>query len=101
MNAGRSSKCLGTARGQHLVLGQCLCGRNIDHRVANGSSNTAEGVEISDILKYIAFTMARHVLEVNGTSVALTGSFNPTIFQPQWFARQNLLPAEESAKSED
>ncbi len=51
-------------------------------------------------MKYIAFTMARHVLEVNGTSVVLTGSFNPTIFQPQWFARQNLLPAEECEKAE-
>lgn len=51
-------------------------------------------------MKYIAFTMARHVLEVNAASVVLTGSFNPTIFQPQWFARQNLLPAEECEKAD-
>jgi hypothetical protein len=43
--------------------------------------------------------MARHVLEVNGASVVLTGSLNPTIFQPQWFVRQNLLPAEECEKA--
>jgi hypothetical protein len=44
--------------------------------------------------------MARPVLEVNGASVVLTGSFNPAIFQPQWFVRQNLLPAEEGEKAE-
>ena len=44
--------------------------------------------------------MARHVLEVNSASVVLAGSFNPTIFQPQWFVRQNLLPAEECEKAE-
>lgn len=57
-------------------------------------------VEAFGGLKYSAFTMARHVLEVNGASVVLTGSFNPAIFQPQWFARQNLLPAEECEKAE-
>ena len=44
--------------------------------------------------------MARLILEVNGASVVLTGSFNPTIFQPEWFLRQNLLPAEECGKAE-
>jgi hypothetical protein len=58
------------------------------------------GVDTSDVLKYIALTMARHVLEVNAASVVLTGSFNPTIFQPQWFVRQNLLPAEECENAE-
>jgi hypothetical protein len=58
------------------------------------------GVETCDILKYIAFTMARHVLQVNSASVVLTGSFNPAIFQPEWFVRQNLLPAEECEKAE-
>jgi hypothetical protein len=57
-------------------------------------------LDTCDILKYIAFTMAQHVLEVNGASIVLTGSFNPTIFQPQWFARQNLLPPEECEKAE-
>ncbi len=58
------------------------------------------GVDTSDGLKYIACTMARHVLEVNAASVVLVGSFNPTIFQPQWFVRQNLLPPEEGEKAE-
>jgi hypothetical protein len=44
--------------------------------------------------------MAPHVMEVSGASVVLTGSFNPTIFQPEWFARQNLLPTEECEKAE-
>ncbi len=30
-----------------------------------------------------------------GTQVVLLGSFNPAIFQPEWFVRQNLLTAEE------
>jgi hypothetical protein len=46
------------------------------------------------------FHMTRRILEVNGASVVLTGSFNPAIFQPQWFVRQNLLPAEECEKPE-
>lgn len=58
------------------------------------------GVATSDRLKYIACTMAPHVLEVNSASVVLTGSFNPAIFQPQWFVRQNLLPPEEGEKAE-
>jgi hypothetical protein len=58
------------------------------------------GVDTSDGLKYIACTMARHVLEVNMASVVLVGSFNPTIFQPQWFVKQNLLPLEEGDKAE-
>jgi hypothetical protein len=31
-------------------------------------------------------------LEISGASVVLVGSFNPAIFQPEWFARNNLLP---------
>jgi len=34
--------------------------------------------------------------EITGASVVLIGSFNPTIFQPQWFASQNLLPKSEA-----
>lgn len=41
--------------------------------------------------------MALRIPEVNGASVVLVGSFNPKIFQPEWFARQMLLPAEEVA----
>ena len=44
--------------------------------------------------------MARHVLEVNSASIVLTGSFNPAIFQPEWFVRQNLMPAQEGEKAE-
>jgi hypothetical protein len=44
--------------------------------------------------------MAGHVLQINGASIVLKGSFNPTIFQPQWFVRQNLLPTEEGEKAE-
>ena|ERR1700730_3679684 len=39
--------------------------------------------------------MTQRVPEINGVSVVLIGSFNPTIFQPEWFARQNLLPQTE------
>jgi hypothetical protein len=59
------------------------------------------GVDAIGSLKYSGLpTMARHVLEVNSASVVLAGSFNPAIFQPQWFVRQNLLPAEEGEKAE-
>jgi len=44
--------------------------------------------------------MARPVLEDNSASIVLTGTFNPPIFQPEWFARQNLLPLEEVEKAE-
>ncbi len=40
--------------------------------------------------------MSERIPEINGASIALTGSFNPKIFQPEWFARQGLLPAEEA-----
>jgi hypothetical protein len=44
--------------------------------------------------------MSEPVLKINIASIVLTGSFNPAIFQPQWFVRQNLLPAEEAEKAE-
>lgn len=34
--------------------------------------------------------------EITGASVVLVGSFNPAIFQPQWFASQNLLSKSEA-----
>jgi hypothetical protein len=40
--------------------------------------------------------MARRLPEINGAGIVLTGSFNPAIFQPAWFARQNLLPQTEA-----
>jgi len=38
--------------------------------------------------------------ELDGAAVTLNGSFNPKIFQPQWFARQNLLPQAEADAAE-
>jgi len=35
-------------------------------------------------------------LEIAGSSIVLVGSFNPAIFQPQWFAKQELLPQAEA-----
>lgn len=32
------------------------------------------------------------IAEVSGGSIVLVGSFNPKIFQPEWFGRQKLLP---------
>ena len=49
---------------------------------------------------YFRLVMTRPALEVNSASIVLTGSFNPAIFQPQWFVRQNLLPKEEGDKAE-
>ena len=34
--------------------------------------------------------------EMSGTSIVLVGAFNPRIFQPEWFARQSLLPRTEA-----
>src|SRR5438132_983763 len=39
--------------------------------------------------------MADRQPEVSGSGVVLLGSFNPAIFQPAWFARQNLIPTAE------
>jgi hypothetical protein len=38
--------------------------------------------------------------EIDAASVVLVGSFNPSIFQPQWFARQGLLPPAEADAAE-
>jgi hypothetical protein len=34
--------------------------------------------------------------EISGATIVLTGSFNPKIFQPEWFARQGLVPQSEA-----
>src|ERR1700738_4905094 len=34
--------------------------------------------------------------EISAGTVVLLGSFNPKIFQPEWFARQQLLPQPEA-----
>jgi hypothetical protein len=39
--------------------------------------------------------MAARIPEVSGASIVLLGSFNPRIFQPEWFARQRLLAQEQ------
>ncbi len=46
--------------------------------------------------------MAKPKPEIEGASIALLGSFNPAIFQPYWFEKQELLRTEEaeSAKVE-
>lgn len=44
--------------------------------------------------------MPTPALKLSGSTVVLVGSFNPPIFQPEWFVRQNLLP-ENEAKNAD
>jgi hypothetical protein len=44
--------------------------------------------------------MAHRIPDVNGAAIVLTGSFNPAIFQPAWFAQQNLLPQTEADTAE-
>jgi hypothetical protein len=40
--------------------------------------------------------MADRHPEISGAVIVLLGSFNPRIFQPEWFVRQNLLPEKEA-----
>src|SRR5260370_4719802 len=44
--------------------------------------------------------MADLIPEISGATVVLVGSFNPKIFQPEWFARQQLLPQAEADASD-
>jgi hypothetical protein len=44
--------------------------------------------------------MADYELKLSGASVVLVGSFNPAIFQPEWFARNGLLPQGEVDSAE-
>jgi hypothetical protein len=44
--------------------------------------------------------MALRIPEIDSAAIALVGSFNPSIFQPQWFARQGLLPPAEADAAE-
>ncbi len=39
--------------------------------------------------------MPGRIPEITTSSIILVGSFNPTIFQPEWFARQGLLPQQQ------
>jgi hypothetical protein len=43
--------------------------------------------------------MPSPTLEVSGSAIVLLGAFNPAIFQPQWFAKQGLLPQTEVDKA--
>jgi len=38
--------------------------------------------------------------DISGANVVLIGSFNPKIFQPEWFLRQNLLPESEAEEAD-
>jgi len=40
--------------------------------------------------------MADHQMETEGFSIVALGSFNPSIFQPRWFAAHNLIREEEA-----
>lgn len=40
--------------------------------------------------------MASHDPKIDGVSIILIGSFNPSIFQPAWFGAQKLLRTQES-----
>lgn len=42
-------------------------------------------------LPYIYGSMSDRTPEISASSIVLLGSFNPKIFQPEWFARQGLL----------
>lgn len=44
--------------------------------------------------------MPNPIPEISGGTVVLVGSFNPKIFQPEWFARQELLPQAEADTAE-
>jgi len=44
--------------------------------------------------------MKSTIPELSSASVTLNGSFNPRIFQPQWFANQNLLSQAEAEKAD-
>lgn len=44
--------------------------------------------------------MPPRIPDISGSMIVLVGSFNPKIFQPEWFARQNLLPPGEAEAAE-
>ena len=39
-------------------------------------------------------------IEIEGVSIVLLGDFNPKIFQPAWFAAQELIRKEEAESAE-
>jgi hypothetical protein len=38
-------------------------------------------------------------LEIEGLNIVVLGTFNPQIFQPEWYARQNLIGVEQAEKA--
>ena len=44
--------------------------------------------------------MSEFIPEISGYQIVFLGSFNPKIFQPEWFARHKLLPEEQAATAE-
>lgn len=44
--------------------------------------------------------MPDRIPEISGAAIVVVGSFNPAIFQPEWFARQNLIPVPEADQAE-
>lgn len=48
-------------------------------------------IEMKTVLDYSPHLMPDRIPEISGATVVLVGSFNPTIFQPAWFAKQELL----------
>jgi hypothetical protein len=43
--------------------------------------------------------MPDYKLEIEGMSIVVLGSFNPSIFQPHWFSYNNLIPPQEARAS--
>lgn len=51
--------------------------------------------------RLLPYTMAHNwELLAGGTAIVVVGSFNPRIFHPQWFAKNNLLPPKEAAEAD-
>jgi hypothetical protein len=44
--------------------------------------------------------MTDSIPEISAATIVLRGSFNPRIFQPEWFAKQQLLPQQEADTSD-
>lgn len=57
-------------------------------------------IEKKTDLEYSLRAMTERIPEISGATVVLVGSFNPMIFQPAWFARQELLGQAEADAAE-
>jgi hypothetical protein len=56
-------------------------------------------IEMKPLLDYIYAAMPLNP-EATGSSIVLLGSFNPAIFQPQWFVRQGLISESDAENAE-